>query len=277
MARSTSTKKSTIESELKIALDAPVDKTVTEAAQTVGCAEIRLLEMFSETLNTQQPMGWETIPSEHEPLLVEFKNQIDSFNSVRTLEPENIPSPEPSPESSPESPTTDDNPLNEETPAPAVKPKRKRSTALTKKKSEALQESDEKAQELAYSDVQVKQLLHAKKGAKSGAALATIELAAEDATYRKIKGEALTRKVAQLTCEIASENAFDPVELLAELGIDSNSDVYESLREEIEPKLGKLGEATEEIVQNAWLNGINLEDEFTTLEKLLSSKDFTLD
>jgi hypothetical protein len=273
MARFTSTKKSTIESELKIALDVPVDKTVTEAAQTVGCAEIRLLEMFSETLKTQQPMGWETIPSEHEPLLVEFKNQIDSFNSVRTLEPENTPEPEPAPES----PTTDNIPLNEETPAPAVKPKRKRSTALTKKKSEALQESDEKAQELAYSDVQVKQLLHAKKGAKSGAALATIELAAEDATYRKIKGEALTRKVAQLTCEIASENAFDPVELLAELGIDSNSDVYESLREQIEPKLGKLGEATEEIVQNAWLNGINLEDEFTTLEKLLSSKDFMLD
>jgi hypothetical protein len=80
-----------------------------------------------------------------------------------------------------------------------------------------------------------------------------------------------------LTCEIASENAFDPVELLAELGIDSNSDVYESLREQIEPKLGKLGEATEEIVQNAWLNGINLDDEFTTLEKLLNSKDFMLD
>jgi hypothetical protein len=154
---------------------------------------------------------------------------------------------------------------------------RKESTALTQRKSSKLQESDQKAQQLAVSDQQVKVALHARKGQKSGAQLATVELAAEDLTYRKIKGEALTRKVGQLTSEIAAESGFDPIQVLKELGIDSNTEIFEDLREQIEPALGKVESATAEIVENAWVNGIDLETELGNLESLLNSKELTSD
>jgi hypothetical protein len=154
---------------------------------------------------------------------------------------------------------------------------KKEPTGLTQTKSEKLKESDQKAQQLASSDNEVKVKLHALKGQKSGAQLATIELAAEDLTYRKIKGEALVRKVGQLTSEIAADSDFDPIQLLAELGIDSNSEIFEDLRQQIEPALGKLESATAEIVENAWVNGIDLEVELSQLENLLNSKELTAD
>jgi hypothetical protein len=250
----------TAEEGMKMILDTPVEKRIDEAAAFVGVAEIRLLEMFNERLELPEAMGWETVPTEHELLLAEFKNQVESFNSVRALE-EVTPSPE-----AIEQPTP---PILEE-PIEQPKKRSKRSTALTKKKSEALKNSDQNSQQLAASDVQVKQALHARKGQKSGAQLATIELAAEDLTYRKIKGEALVRKVGQLTSEIASESDFDPIQLLAELGIDSNSDILGDLHEQIEPALGKIESATAEIVENAWVNGIDLEVELSQLENLLN-------
>jgi hypothetical protein len=154
---------------------------------------------------------------------------------------------------------------------------KKEPTALTQTKAEKLKESDQKAQQLASSDNQVKVKLHALKGQKSGAQLATIELAAEDLTYRKIKAEALVRKVGQLTSEIAAESDFDPIQLLADLGIDSNSEIFEDLRQLLEPALGKLESATAEIVENAWVNGVNLEAELSQLENLLNSNELAVD
>jgi hypothetical protein len=174
---------------------------------------------------------------------------------------------------------TSEPPILEDEPQPKKRGGRskKESTAITKRKSTALKESDQKAQQLAASDQQVKVALHARKGQKSGAQLATIELAAEDATYRQIKGQALVRKVGQLTSEIAAESDFDPIQVLAELGIDSNSEIFEDLRQHIEPALGKLESATAEIVDNAWVNGIDLETELGNLENLMSSNGFTSD
>jgi hypothetical protein len=257
----------TTEQGMKMILDTPVEKRIDEAAAIVGVAEIRLLELFSDRLELPEAMGWETVPIEHEPLLVEFKNQVEAFNSVRALEPEHEITPE-APEKSVEPPTLDE-------PTEQPKKRSKRSTALTNKKTEALKNSDQNSQQLAASDVQIKQALHARKGQKSGAQLATIELAAEDLTYRKIKGEALVRKVGQLTSEISSESGFDPIQLLAELGIDSNSEILEDLRQQIEPTMGKLESATAEIVENAWINGINLEQELGSLESLMNSIEST--
>jgi hypothetical protein len=154
---------------------------------------------------------------------------------------------------------------------------KKEPTALTEKKVERLNDSDQNAQKLASSDLQIKETLHARKGAKTGARLATLELVAEDATYRKIKGEALVRKVGQLTSEIAAESDFDPIQLLADLGIDSNSEIFEDLKQLLEPALGKLDSATTEIVENAWLNGVDLGVELGKLEELLNSNDSTAD
>ncbi len=262
----------TAEQGMTMILDTPVEKSIDEAAKVVGVAEIRLLEMFSERLELPEAMGWETVPIEHESLLTEFKNQQDAFNSVRALEPEKETASAPV-ETPVEPPIMEDDPKSKKRGGKG----KKESSALTKQKSQALKESEEKGQQLTVSDQQVKVALHARKGQKSGAQLATVELAAEDLTYRKIKGEALTRKVGQLTCEIAAESNFDPIQVLKELGIDSNSEIFEGLREQIEPALGKLESATAEIVDNAWVNGIDLEAELGNLESLMNSSEFTSD
>jgi hypothetical protein len=256
----------TAEQGMKMILDTPVEKRIDEAAEIVGVAEIRLLEMFRDRLELPEAMVWETVPLEHEPLLAEFKNQVEAFNSVRALEPEQETTLEAAEEPTPL-------PILEE-PQEQPKKRSKRSTALTKKKSEALKNSDQNSQQLAASDVQIKQALHARKGQKSGAQLATIELAAEDVTYRKIKGEALIRKVAQLSSEMAAESGFDPIQILQEMGVDCNDEILEELRRQIEPAVGKLESATAEIVDNAWVNGIDLELELGNLESLLSSNSY---
>ncbi|HEY9830874.1 MAG TPA: hypothetical protein V6D26_09855 [Stenomitos sp.] len=264
----------TAEEGMTMILDTPVEKSIDEAAQIVGVAEIRLLEMFLERLNLPEAMVWETIPIEHEQLLNEFKQQQEAFNSVRQLnesvEAETI---EPKTEEKQEVKP----PIIEEEVQPKKRDggKKKESTALTKTKSTKLKESDKKSQKLAASEQEVKVALHARKGQKSGAQLATIELAAEDATYRQIKGQALVRKVGQLTKEIAAESEFDPIQVLEELGIDSNSEIFEDLKEQIEPVLGKLESATAEIVDNAWVNGIDLKIELSALENLMNSNEFT--
>jgi hypothetical protein len=258
----------TAEQGMTMILDTPVEKSIDEAAKVVGVAEIRLLEMFADRLELPEALGWETVPSEHESLLAEFKQQQDAFNSVRALEPE------PVVEATTEPPIpTPEPPIMEDEPTPTKRRGRpkEQSTALTQTKSTKLKESEQKSQQLAASDQQVKVALHARKGQKSGAQLATIELAAEDATYRQIKGQALVRKVGQLTNEIASESNFDPIQVLADLGIDSNSEIFEDLRQHIEPALGKLESATAEIVDNAWVNGIDLGVELSALENLMNS------
>jgi len=247
-------------------------KTIEEAAKLVGVAEIRVLEMFSESLNLPEAMLWEVIPQEHESLLAEFKNQQDAFNSVRALEPEKEATTQAT-ESPVEPPIVPNDSQLQTTDTHS----KKEPTSLTQKKVESLKTSDKNAQKLASSDLQIKQTLHARKGQKSGAQLATIELAAEDLTYRKIKSEALVRKVGQLTSEIASESDFDPIQILAELGIDSNSEIFEDLKQQLESPLGKLDVATTEIVQTAWLNGVNLETELSQLENLLNSNELTAD
>jgi len=247
-------------------------KTIEEAAKLVGVAELRVLEMFSETLNLPEALGWEVIPQEHEKLLAEFKNQQDAFNSVRALESEKVQPTEPA------QPIADIPELSEEMQVQKVdEHAKKEPTGLTQTKSEKLKESDQKAQQLASSDNEVKVKLHALKGQKSGAQLATIELAAENLTYRKIKGQALVRKVGQLTSEMSAQSHFDPIELLAELGIDSNSEIFEDLKQQIEPALGKLESAVAEITENAWVNGVNLEVELSHLENLLNSNKLTTD
>jgi hypothetical protein len=257
----------TAEEGMKMILDTPVEKSISEAANFVGVAEVRLLEMFADRLQLPEAMIWETVPAEHEPLLDEFKKQVDAYNSVRSLSSESSPELSSPPSEKPVEP-----PIPEE-PTEQTKKRSKRSTALTRKKAEALKNSDQKSQQLAASDVQVKQALHVRKGQKSGAQLATLELAAEDVTYRSIKGEALLRKVAQLSAELAAESGFDPIQILQEYGVDCNDEILTGLRQQIEPVLGKLESSTAEIVQTAWVNGIDLESEFGNLERLLNSND----
>jgi hypothetical protein len=254
------------------AFDTPVERTLEDAADYLEVAPIRLQEMFCDRLSSNEPMAWLTIPLEQEPLLEAFKRDLDAEASVRHFDAPTEPATQ-------LPPVVEDIPeLPEEMQIQKVdEHSKKQPTALTEKKVERLNDSDQKAQQLASSDSQIKQKLHARKGQKSGAQLATIELAAEDLTYRKIKGEALLRKVGQLTSEMSAESDLDPIQLLAELGIDSNSEIFDDLKRQIEPALGKLDSATAEIVDTAWVNGVKLEVELSQLENLLNSNELTAD
>jgi hypothetical protein len=252
------------------ALDTPLnlewDTTAEKLSVTIPELQERMACKLDDTVFT-----WANIPTEHQLIVDAVARDLDAERSIRSFEEEREPIVGlPAVADIPELP--DDSQL-QTTDTHSKKP----STALTQKKSEALKTSDKNAQKLASSDLQIKQTLHARKGQKSGAQLATIELAAEDLTYRKIKGEALVRKVGQLTAEIAAESDFDPIQLLAELGIDSNSEIFEDLKQLLEPALGKLDSATTEIVENAWMNGVNLEVELSQLENLLNSNELTAD
>jgi hypothetical protein len=61
------------------------------------------------------------------------------------------------------------------------------------------------------------------------------------------------------------------------MGIDSNSEIFEDLKAQIDPALGKLESATAEIVENAWVNGIDLGVELGNLEELMNSNGYTSD
>ena len=248
---------------INAAIDTPVNFQFCEISEHLGIGDSELRERLEDKTGDVGVHQMDTIPCEWEGAIKAIKIDIEAEKSVRRLEAEKHVEP----------------PTSEIEPQPKKKRGRakKDSTALTQRKTTALEESDNKAQQLASSDQEVKLKLHASKGAKSGAQLATIELAAEDATYRKIKGEALVRKSAQLASEISSESGFDPIQLLAEMGIDSNSEIYENLREQLEPALGKLESATAEIVENAWVNGIDLGVELSALENLMNFNGSTSD
>jgi hypothetical protein len=246
------------------ALDTPLnlewDTTAEKLMVSVPELQERMACKLDDTVFT-----WANIPAEHQPVVDAISRDLDAERSIRSFGEER--------ESIAQLPPVADIPkLPEEMQIQKVNEHAKKEpTALTEKKVERLNDSDQKAQQLASSDNEVKVKLHALKGQKSGAQLATIELAAEDLTYRKIKGEALVRKVGQLTSEMSAQSDFDPIQLLAELGIDSNSEIFEDLKQQIEPALGKLESATAEIVENAWVNGVKLEVELSQLESLLNS------
>ena len=256
------------------AIDTPLNLEFEEVCNRLSITEPELRDRLEHRLKDPQVQRWATIPVEHQPLVEAIARDLDAENSVRRFD---APPTEPAAQLPPVPPVPQEITELSEEPQQRGGNLKKQSTDLTKKKGELLKDSDQKSQKLGKSEQEVKVALHARKGQKSGAQLATIELAAEDATYRQIKGQALVRKVGQLTSEIAAESEFNPIQVLKELGIDSNSEIFEDLKQQIEPTLGKLESATAEIVDNAWVNGVNLETEIGKLDSLMNSSDYTSD
>ncbi|MEW6498060.1 MAG: hypothetical protein AB1589_36995, partial [Cyanobacteriota bacterium] len=236
--------KKNLTQEIADALNTTPDLDWQETADSLDLSVPQLQERMASRLG-DIVFAWELIPSEHGPVIEAIERDLEAESSVRRLTEATEPPIEQAQEP----------PMLEEEPQPKKRGgrKKKESTALTKKKAEALKTSDQKSQQLAASDQEVKVRLHARKGQKSGAQLATIELAAEDLTYRKVKGEALLRKTGQLISEISGSADIDPVQVLSELGLDTNDEIFDALRTQIEPALGKLETATGEIVANRHL------------------------
>jgi hypothetical protein len=180
------------------ALDTPLnlewDATAEKLMVSVPELQERMACKLDDTVFT-----WGTIPTEHQPIIDAVSRDLDAERSIRSFGEEREPIAQLPPIADIPSASS------EMQIQKADEHAKKEPTALTQTKSEKLKESDQKAQQLASSDNQVKVKLHALKGQKSGAQLATIELAVEDLTYRKIKSEALVRKVGQLTSEMSAQ------------------------------------------------------------------------
>jgi NAD-dependent DNA ligase len=83
----------------------------------------------------------------------------------------------------------------------------------------------------------------------------------------------LKRQIAKLAKEIEDEKNFDPQEMLAALGIPGLEETETELSDLIEGTLGKLGNASQEILDNAWMNGLDTETELENLQALLKLND----
>jgi hypothetical protein len=248
------------ESTIAEALDTPVERTLEEAADYLGVAPIRLQELFCDRLQSAEPMVWLTIPTEHEQRLEIFKREIDAENSVRRFD-------------TPTEPAAELPPVEEELPIiqdEAPKPKRGKGGKLTEKKTETITKETTAAEKLNTGIQKAEQMLTARKGAKTGAKLATIELLAQETAYNTVKSEGLKRKVAQLVGEIAEDENFDPADLLAEMGLDSNSEILETLTESMTEALGKYDAATQEVIDTSWANSWSLDTEMAKLTDLLN-------
>ncbi len=241
------------------ALDTPLNLEWDATAELLGLTIPELQERMAAKLD-ETVFTWANIPAEHQPVVDAVARDIEAENSVRRFD---IPSP---PQQLP--PVAEIPELPEE---PQPKQSKRKSSALTERKTKTLEKATKDAEKLDTGIVKAEQLLRAQKGAKSGAKLATIELLAEESAYNQVKGAALKRKVAQLVNELAEEENFDPNELLKEVGLDSIPDTLQDLMEEIAPALGKLDEGTQEVIETSWVNGLHID--LSHLESLLNSKD----
>ena len=245
------------------ALDTPLNLEWDATAEPLGLTIPELQERMAAKLD-ETVFTWANIPAEHQPVVDAVARDIEAENSVRRFD---IPSP---PQQLP--PMAEIPELPEE---PQPKQSKRKSSALTERKTKTLEKATKDAEKLDTGIVKAEQLLRVQKGAKAGAKLATIELLAEESAYNQVKGAALKRKVAALVNELAEEENFDPDELLKEVGLDSIPDTLQNLMEEIAPALGKLDEGTQEVIQTSWVNGLHID--LSHLESLLNSNELTAD
>lgn len=263
MARKKSETVTTAEQGMTMILDTPVLKSVTEAADFVGVAEIRVLEQFSNALALPEAMGWEVIPQEYEHLLNEFKAQATNIQAL----PETISETVSEASGKSVEPIVDE-PI--EAPKTSSKSNKPKSGAMTKTRKESLDKGSKSSKKSSNLEQMATTTLAAQKGTRKGANLAAIELTAQEGAYQHVKKEGLKRQIAKLAKELEDEKNFDPQEVLESLGLPSLEDTENELSELVNGTLGKLGNVTEEILDNSWMNGLDLETELDDLQALLN-------
>jgi hypothetical protein len=254
----------TAEQGMNMILDTPVLKSVSEAADFLGVAEIRLLELFADALTLPEAMGWEVIPQEYEHLLNEFKAQATNVQALPEVPQKSTPEVQ---ETSVEPPVVDE---PAEAPKGTSKRSKTKSGALTKTRKSSLEKGAKSSQKTTDLEQMATATLAAQKGTRKGANLAAIELTAQEGAYQHVKKEGLKRQIAKLAKELEDEKNFDPQEMLAALGIPALEDTENELNDLIEGTLGKLGNLTEEVLHNSWMNGLDTDAELENLQELLN-------
>lgn len=262
--KSTKTTENTV-SAIDEAINTPVNFQFCEVAEELGIGEAELRERLEDKKGNAEVHQMDSIPVEWEPAIKAIKIDLEAEASVRRLDAATEPP-------IPQAQAQEEPPIIEDEPQPKKRggKGKKDSTALTKGKQEAMEKKEQQAGNLSQSVTEIKRTIKRQKGAKSGAELAAIELAAEEMIYHAVTDQKLRRDIAIHGIEMAQ--GFDHIEYLQESGLVGEGDLLDNLRTDAEELLGKYEIATQEIVNNSTLNGFSLEESEALLNELLNSK-----
>lgn len=252
-------------SAINEAINTPVNFEFCEVAEELGIGEAQLRERLEDKMGNAEVHQMDTIPCEWEFAIKAIKTDLEAENSVRRLESATEP-----PIPTPEPPI-----IEESTDAPKATSKRSKakSGAITKTRKSSLEKGAKSSQKASDLEQIATATLAAQKGTRKGANIAAIELTAQEAGYQHVKKEGLKRQIAKLAKELEDEKNFDPQEMLAALGIPGLEETETELNDLIEGTLGKLGNASQEILDNAWMNGFDVGEELENLQALLNLND----
>lgn len=245
------------------AIDTPVNLEWSSTAEKLNISVPDLQERVSVKLNDSTVFAWDSLPVEHELLVEAIARDLESEASVRRLQPQ----PEETSQAQPEPPLVEDEP---ESQGKLARPKRQ-SSQLTNKRKEAIDKTAKTSKKLGSGLDEAELLVEAQKGRKKAAKKAAVKLLAEEETYNEILTKAAIQRLADAVGETEEEEEFDPLAYVRQAGAQDLDQTLKTAMEKITPVLGKLGEATDEIVDNSYSNGSTLD--LSRLEKLMQSTD----
>jgi hypothetical protein len=249
------------------AINTPVNFQFGEVAEALGIGEVELRERLEDKMGNSEVHQMDTIPVEWEPAIKAIKIDLESEASVRRLNAATEP-PIPQPQAQEEPP------MLQEEPQPEKKKRSKRSsTALTKKKAEAIQDNRQNASQTQVGIAESLALLSAQEGAQDGANAATAYLHGLVTNMTNVKGQGATVIAAEMLQRTANKSGFNPDEVLEKIGVPLSSQTRETLNDVMGQVLGKAQAATEEVTDTAWGNGYNVQDELTRLKNLMNLSD----
>jgi hypothetical protein len=249
------------------AIDTPVNLEWSDTAEKLNTSIPDLQERVAAKLNDSTVFAWDSLPAEHEAVVEAIARDLEAENSVRRLGPTTEP-PIPQPQAQ-EPPLIEDEPQSKKK---RGRPK-KDSTALTQKKSEAIQGNRQNASQTQVGIAESLTILSAQEGLQDGANAATAYLHGLVTNMTNVKGQGVTVIAAEMLQRTANKSGFNPDEVLEKIGVPLSSQTRETLNDVMGQVLGKAQAATEEMTDTAWGNGYNVQDELTRLKNLMNLND----
>lgn len=250
----------TMTQQIAEALETPVNMEWSVIAEKLNLPVPDLQERVAAKLDDATVFAWDNLPIEHESVVEAIQRDLEVEASVRRI----------TPQAEAQLPPVVEPPLLQEPEAPKVKQSKRKSSALTQKKSEAIAQGRAASKQTNQGVKQVLAKLQAQEGIKDAANAGTTYLQAFQATLNQVKGEGLTVLAAEMIQSLTAESDFTPDEILADLGVSLSTETQQALLEKLTPVLGKSEIATQEILSTAWGNGINLDLELSKLDNLMS-------
>lgn len=257
MARKSTKTTENLREPIMNAIDTPVNLEWGATAQKLNTSIPDLQERVSAKLNDSTVFAWDNLPVEHEPVVEAIARDLQSEASVRPLNAQQTPQ-VPAEVSPPPPPAVAEIPLLEEEPEPPSKQKRK-STGMTKSRKSGVQKLTDDTVMLEEGIHETELNLAAQEGIQDGAQIETAYLVAKRVTRNNVRKEAAKHEVARVVQKTARQKDFNPVALLEKHGLKPASEDLEELNQLVTPAVEMVGNATGEILDNSWVNGLTID------------------